>query len=501
MIRLRPGFLRLPRAGRRIPAALSFLSAALLAALVSPRPASAQIEGTWLGTVTAPQGTAQIGFRFEPNARGELNFALFFPLMNTYGAKFDAPVTHQDDTYTEPVLNSRLILHGNRLVGTFGPGKLPVVLTRGGRFTPAPPAPHYPAAPAPLWTHPIGSYTWAAPVAADGVVYIGTREGKFLAVHAADGSALWAWTGPNRIDGNAVVAGNAVLFVDGKDDLVCLSRADGSLRWRVSLYDEKLAGKVLPENPTFNRRTATPLVLDGTVYCGSADGGLYALDGATGATLWRHEAGAPIFSGVGINGPDTLAFGTMDGSVVLLDRHTQKETMRGHTLGGVVTTPVVAGDKVLAGSRDYFLYGLNLADGSVAWKFSYWFSWIESTGVLRDGIFYVGASDYRRVSAFAPATGRALWGTDVRGLCWGSPLVVGGTVFIGTVAQNIPGTAIEHTGGIMALDRRTGAVRWQYLAAKAQENGFGGYAGSLASDGQRIFAAGFDGNLVAFPVE
>jgi outer membrane protein assembly factor BamB len=312
---------------------------------------------------------------------------------------------------------------------------------------------------------------------------------------------VWTWTGPNRIDGSAVIASDSLCFVDGKNDLVCLNRADGTLRWRTALYDEKLAGKALPDNPTFNRRTAKPLVLDGVVYCGSADGGLYALDAATGKTIWRHESGAPVFSGVALSGTDTLAYGTMDGSVVLLNRHTQKEILRGRTGGGVVTTPVVAGDKVLIGSRDYFLYGLNLTDGTVAWKYSYWFSWIESTGVLRDGIFYVGASDYRRVTAFDPETGHALWGTDVRGLDWGSPLVVGETVFIGTVDQNYPGTAIQHTGGIMALDRRTGAVKWQYLSPKPAENSFGGYAGTLASDGQRIFAAGFDGNLIAFPVE
>jgi outer membrane protein assembly factor BamB len=468
----------------------------------SPTPPAADpVEGTWLGIVTAPQGSAEIGFKFARNAKGVLNFALYFPLMNTFGVTFDVPVAREGDVYTEPVLNSRLQLQGDKLTGTFGPGKLPVALTRGGAFTPAPPAPKYPAGPAPLWTHPLGSLTWAAPVVADGVVYVGTREGKIHAVHAADGTAVWTWTGPNRIDGRAVAAGDNLCFVDGKNDLVCLNRADGTLRWRTALYDEKLAGKPLPDNPTFNRRTATPLVLDSTVYCGSADGGLYALGATNGAKLWRYDAGAPIFSGAGLSDTDSLMFGTMDGSVVLLDRRTQKEIRRGHTGGGVVTTPVVAGDKVLVGSRDYFLYGLNLADGSVAWKFSYWFSWVESTGVLRDGVFYVGASDYRRVSAFDPATGRARWGTDVRGLPWGTPLVVGDSIFIGTVAQNIPGTAIEHTGGLMALDRRTGAVKWQLLAPKPPENSFGGYAGSLATDGQRIFAASFDGSLIALPVE
>lgn len=459
------------------------------------------IEGTWLGTVTAPQGSAEIGFRFERNARGTLVYALQFPVMNAYGVKFGAPVGRDGAAYTEPVFHSRLVLAGDRLAGTFGPGRLPVELVRGGGFTPAPLAPHYPAAPAPLWIHPLGALTWAPPVVADGTVYVGASDGRFHAVRAGDGTAVWTWTGPNRIDGRAVIGGDALYFVDGRNDLVALSRADGALRWRTALYDEALAGKPQPDNPTFNRRTAIPLVLDGTVYCGSGDGGLYAVDAATGARLWRHDAKAPVFSGVARHGTDTLMFGTMDGSVVLLDRRTRQETLRARVGGGVVTTPVMAGGRLIVGSRDYFLYGLDPADGSVAWKFSYWFSWIESTPVLADGLLYVGASDYRRVTAFDPATGRPAWGTDVRGMDWGSPAVTADNVFIGTAAQNIPGTALEHTGGIVALDRKTGAVRWQLLAPKPPENSFGGYAGTLACDGERIYAAGFDGSLIALPAK
>jgi hypothetical protein len=50
-----------------------------------------------------------------------------------------------------------------------------------------------------------------------------------------------------------------------------------------------------------------------------------------------------------------------------------------------------------------------------------------------------------------------------------------------------------------APDRANGAVRWQLLAAPPPENGFGGYAGSLALAGGNVIAAGFDGYLVALP--
>jgi outer membrane protein assembly factor BamB len=240
-------------------------------------------------------------------------------------------------------------------------------------------------------------------------------------------------------------------------------------------------------------------VIDGTVYAGSSDGGLYALSASDGRRIFRFDAKSPIFSGVARDGADRLVFGCMDGSVITLDRRTALEISRVRAGGGVVTTPVLAGGNLIVGSRDYMLYAFRASDGALAWKFSYWFSWVESTPAFADGTLYVGASDYRRVTAFDPASGAVRWATDVRGLAWGTPLVTVGTVFIGTVAQNIPGTAIVHTGGIMALDRRTGAVKWRHLAAPAAVNAFGGYAGSLALAGDFVIAAGFDGTLIALP--
>ena len=77
----------------------------------------------------------------------------------------------------------------------------------------------------------------------------------------------------------------------------------------------------------------------------------------------------------------------------------------------------------------------------------------ESTPQLVDGVLYVGASDFRRVMALEPETGKALWSTDVRGMAWGCPVVTADSVFIGTAAQ--VGAIIEHAGGIAALDRHT----------------------------------------------
>ncbi len=481
------------------------LAAVLLLALPLPGRAAVAadpLEGAWSGKVVAPQGeAADVGFEFLRERDGSLGFKLYFPAMFTHGASLGIPVevTGPDDYAITPAFAITLHRDGDLLRGTFSAGRLPLELHRGGPMpAPLPVAPH-PAGPAPLWRYALGGGTWAPPVVDGSMVFVGGGDGRFHAVNAADGSVAWSWAGANAIDGRAAVDADAVYFLDVKFNLVALDRRTGALRWRVPLHNEFLAGRSAPDNPTFNHRAATPLLHDGVLYIGSSDGGVYALDPATGHKLWRHDAGAPVYSGIGWQAPDTLAFGTMDGSVVLLDRQTRRETLRVKTGGGVVTTPLLVGDRVIAGSRDYQLYAFNLKDGSVAWKFSYWFSWVESTPVLRDGLLYIGGSDYARVTALDPATGRARWGTIVHGMDWGTPLLTDDAVFIGTVNQNVPGTLIEHTAGLVKLDRATGAVRWQIVLPKAAEGKFAGYAGSLALAGDKVIAAGFDGYLAAYP--
>lgn len=487
----------------------AFLLLGLLAPLLraeNPAPSPADpVEGVWLGTITAPQGTvADFGLEFFRTKRGTLVFKLNFPDMATYAVPFMIPVEADGHGHyaVTPNFDLKLTLVGDQLTGTFGLAALPVALHRGTAFAPPPAPPVWPAAPAPLWKYPLGAGTWAPPVAVDGIIYIGTSAGRFHAVRAADGTAVWTCSTTYAIDGRAVVGSTLVYVIDTHENLIAFDRVTGLPRWLTPLHDEQFAHRPVPDNPTFNHRAATPLLLDGALYCGSSDGGLYALDAATGAKRWRHEARAPIFSGVALHGPATLMFGTMDGSVVLLDRRTRKEILRVKTGGGVVTTPVVAAGKLIVGSRDYLLHAFNLADGSPAWTFSYWFSWIEATPTLGDdSLLYLGASDYARVTALDPVTGRARWATLVRGMNWGSPLVTATRVFTGTASQNIPGTAIAHEGGVIALDRKTGAVLWRLPAASAAPDAFGGYAGSLALAGDKIIAAGFDGYLIALPVQ
>lgn len=453
------------------------------------------VDGVWIGRVTAPQGEAEIGFEFKRTARG-LTATIYMPVMHAYGLKLGL-VEEAGPTVTVPPLDSAMKLVGGELEGTFGLGRLPMELQRGGVFEPEPALSPLPTGPAPRWSRPLGAPAWASPVVRSGVVYVGTVDGRFHAVRATVGADEWTWTGSAPLYGQALTTEESACFVDAHNDLVCLDRAKGTLQWRALLHDP-LSGETVLSDKSFTHRTPAPVLADGVLYVGSTDGNLYAIEAATGKSLWRHSAGAPIYAGVALSGPTVIIAGCFDGTVLALDRRDGTELSRARIGGPIVSTPMIAGDIVVVGSRDYLLYGVSLARGTVVWRYSYWFSWVESAPQLADGVAYLGSSDFRRVGAFDPATGRALWLADVRGITWGTPVVTDDTVYAGTHGQTP--AFLHHEGGIVALDRRTGAVKWRVPLTGLPGAERVGCVGSLALANDLLIAAAFDGTLAAYPI-
>jgi len=156
---------------------LALLPVAMAADVPAETTARDPIEGVWLGTIAAPQGTvADIGFEFFRTKHGTLIFKLNFPDMFTYAVPFMIPVeVNGGGSYSiTPAFAIKLRLDGARLTGTFGPGQLPLTLKRGGQFPPKPAPPRHPAGPAPLWKFALGAGTWAPPVVVDDTIYLGT---------------------------------------------------------------------------------------------------------------------------------------------------------------------------------------------------------------------------------------------------------------------------------------------------------------------------------------
>jgi len=134
---------------------------------------------------------------------------------------------------------------------------------------------------------------------------------------------------------------------------------------------------------------SSPAVVDGTVYVGSQDSKLYALDAATGAKRWEYKTGSWVES-----------------------------------------SPAVVNGVVYFGSNDGRLYALDAQSGEKLWDFRAKY-FIKSSPAVADGVVYFGAGDYY-VYALDAVKGEKLWDFEAKGVVSSSPTVANGIVYIGS---------------------------------------------------------------------
>ena len=109
-----------------------------------------------------------------------------------------------------------------------------------------------------------------------------------------DGPPSWQVTLPAAVTADLVLGGSTLLVPAG-GTILALNTADGSTAW-----SHQLSG-----SPVQSR----PVLAGSTLYVGSTDGVLYALDAATGTEQWRVDTGSPITTDL-VNEDGVLYFAT-----------------------------------------------------------------------------------------------------------------------------------------------------------------------------------------------
>lgn len=146
---------------------------------------------------------------------------------------------------------------------------------------------------------------------AHGAVYAGSRSESAHALDAASGERLWSRPLDSSIRG-APTAGEDLVYVPEKYDLLAVAPEDGSTQW--SLLDD---GTVV----------GSPALADGTLYVQAGEAleamELFAVDAATGEVHWRRPIGLPEASPCVVDGTiylgagsDLIALNASDGELL-----------------------------------------------------------------------------------------------------------------------------------------------------------------------------------------
>jgi hypothetical protein len=135
---------------------------------------------------------------------------------------------------------------------------------------------------------------------------------------------------------------------------------------------------------------------DGTLYVGSDDGNLYALDGTVGAPKWAFLTGDSVYSSPAIGADGTVYVGSLDGSLYALDGSTGLKRWEFATGDSVYCSPALGVDgSVYIGSRDKKIYALDGKTGAKRWDFTTEGEVFSSPAIGADGAVYFGSRDHK----------------------------------------------------------------------------------------------------------
>jgi alcohol dehydrogenase (cytochrome c) len=212
---------------------------------------------------------------------------------------------------------------------------------------------------------------------------------------------------------------------------------------------------------------ATPIVVDGILYTVQPPNDLVALDAATGRTFWMYSYRPSADSrpccgrvnrGVAILG-DTLFMGTIDAHLVAVDAKTGRPVWdvrleRPEAGYALTVAPLVVKDKVIVGTAggEYgirgFLAAYDAKTGKEAWRF-YTIAGPGEPGRETWGgdSWKTGGGSIWVTGSYDPDSNLTYWGVGNAGPDWNG--------------DSRPGDNL-YTSSVVALDADTGKLKWHY---------------------------------------
>lgn len=286
----------------------------------------------------------------------------------------------------------------------------------------------------------------------------------------------WNFKTEGRITTSPVRSGSTIYFGSDDGNLYAVDESFGTLNWKFT------AGGPI---------RSTVAIADDIVYFLSHDGVFHALDTKTGVPRWTYSTGSDIkqmdewdyYDSSPEISNGVIYFGSSDRQLYALDARSGAKHWSYETVDVIKSSPTSDDQSIYVGDWSGYIYAINKKSGQLTWKFKTDGNGrhvaIQSKPVVSGDALYVAARDFKLYS-LNKTTGQLIWKQSKP--AWvGSPLVMDGMIYVG----NSNGYFME------AIDAKTGVQIWVYstasnvLAAPVIHNGtlyFG--SGEAYSTGQ-----------------
>ena len=187
------------------------------------------------------------------------------------------------------------------------------------------------------------------------LVIVGSYDNKLYALDGATGAKVWTVETGNYVNGSASLTDGQLMF----------GGCDGYLYF-VKLEDGSETGKTEVNNPI----SSTVAARNGVAVFGHYGNEVVAVDARTRMPKWTYkDREFPFFSSPAITAEGMVYAGDRGKRLHCLSLADGEEKWAFRAKGRVDSSPVVAGDAVVFGSDDGFIYAVGAKDGEELWKY------------------------------------------------------------------------------------------------------------------------------------
>lgn len=325
------------------------------------------------------------------------------------------------------------------------------------------------------WKFHTGAKVLSSPAVSGTTLFVGSADHFVYALSTVDGSVMWRYKTGGAVNSSPAVAAGTVFVASLDGQVYALDANDGRLKWKFTTGGERRFSApgihgTMPRTESmpdpFDVFLSSPTVLAQTVYVGSGDHRIYALDAQSGALRWKFETGNVVHASPAV-AAGVLYIGSWDRNLYALDATTGALIWKFQTGDdtdiynqvGIASSAAVAGDTVFFGCRDGHFYAVDAKTGTEKWKHDNKMGWVIASPAVDHGIVYFPTSDGERFKALDAATGATVYDVSNKAVSFSSPAVVRDSIYYGT-----------SDGWLHAIDLRTGRSKADFQTDGSKEN-------------------------------
>ncbi|WP_162463402.1 outer membrane protein assembly factor BamB family protein [Paenibacillus psychroresistens] len=333
-----------------------------------------------------------------------------------------------------------------------------------------------------IWKFQTDGRISSTPLVYNDSLIFGSDDHKLYSVNESSGQAQWSFEADSSIRSNPQSSGDLIIFQSNAGTVYAVNATSGKRKWSFATTVQQ------GEQDQWDYYDSSASIDKDTVYIGSADHNVYALNALSGTEIWHYKASGAVKS-TPVYDDNSVYFGDWEGSLYALDKKTgvKQWTFATEPNGrhkAIQSTPALHDGVIYLAGRNFKLYAILASSGKQLWELTTP-AWVASP-IYVNGVIYVGNSNGNFVEAVDAKSGISIWKFFTKGNVLSAPLFDKDQLIFGS------GYAYEGTQNedyLYTIDAASGQLTWKISTDKIHS--------AAAINHDVIYYTGFDQALHA----